>query len=177
MNIPAEISHMKSELSHLTCPRGNPTTGEIYFLVSDKTNMGVVYVGQTQTGVRGRLRDHRKDKKFDTVFVMECPVDKLDETESDLISRLQPFYNKVGKDEPIRRDVDDDGLISFTPTKHILVGPQGWGVFDKFDPNNRCPITRLMGLVDLLGWKYTTERAVTSTYGDITHQNHRFYYK
>lgn len=63
----------------------------IYFLL-DKAE--VVYVGQTTNGV-GRPFQHAKDKKFDSVKIIPCPKEKLDEMESVYITKYNPKYNRI----------------------------------------------------------------------------------
>lgn len=61
----------------------------IYFLLQDDE---VVYVGQTTAGL-SRPFSHT-DKEFDTVKVMPCRYELLDETEDFYIGKYKPKYNK-----------------------------------------------------------------------------------
>lgn len=61
----------------------------IYFLF-DKGK--IVYVGQTQSGLK-RVLSHTDKKKFDTIKLIRCSVDELDELETYYIIKYQPFYN------------------------------------------------------------------------------------
>lgn len=63
----------------------------IYFLLD---NAEVVYVGQTTNGV-GRPFQHANDKTFDSVKIIPCPKEKLDEMESVYITKYTPKYNRI----------------------------------------------------------------------------------
>ena len=69
--------------------------GIIYFLIK---NDEIVYVGQTKSGAR-RMIQHYHDKgrgnerEFDHVSFIECPVEKLNETEVQYIIKFNPIYN------------------------------------------------------------------------------------
>lgn len=62
----------------------------VYFLVR---NNEVVYVGQTRNGV-GRIRQH-KDKVFDSVYILNCNSDDLNDLEDMFIVKYNPEYNQV----------------------------------------------------------------------------------
>lgn len=64
----------------------------IYFLVDAGE---VVYVGQTSEGIK-RISCHIKDKKFEEVFIIPTPQDRLDDVEWDFIYKYQPKYNFKG---------------------------------------------------------------------------------
>lgn len=63
----------------------------IYFLYQDKE---VVYVGQTMMGLK-RVLNHFPEKKFDSVGLMRCEVEKLNEVETYYIAKFKPIYNKA----------------------------------------------------------------------------------
>jgi len=69
----------------------------IYFLVKDEK---IVYVGQS-TNIFARVGTHKMDKDFDKAVYFECPSTELDDLEYELITVLQPKYNKTGN--PQRR--------------------------------------------------------------------------
>ena len=68
--------------------------GHVYFLFDGDE---VVYVGRTTYGI-DRVYRHRTEaggyKEFDSVTMLECDLDELDEMERKWIKRLQPRYNK-----------------------------------------------------------------------------------
>ena len=82
----------------------------VYFLVSKGV---VVYVGQS-TALYGRIQtylDERK-KEFDSVFVVNCKAERLDELENAYIRMFLPTYNKLvirsgGSDITIRQKIKD----------------------------------------------------------------------
>jgi hypothetical protein len=65
------------------------TPGYVYFLVDGSR---VVYIGQT-TNICHRLRQHKRDKMFTQVWVLEVDEDRLDEVEAHYIQKIRPWYN------------------------------------------------------------------------------------
>lgn len=69
--------------------------GMIYFLIKGNE---IVYVGQTKQGLQ-RIRSHTwpsgtvKAKEFDYVSYVECPVERLTETEANYIVKFSPVLN------------------------------------------------------------------------------------
>lgn len=67
----------------------------IYFLIDDDA---IVYIGKTtEGGLFGRLRDHQKDKRFDSYFVIaniEADEHAI-QMERGFISLIRPKYNKA----------------------------------------------------------------------------------
>lgn len=67
----------------------------IYFLLDGEQ---IVYVGQTRSSVRSRIRQHKKDKVFDRVSII--PLEERNhrpsviEVESAYIAKFSPKYNK-----------------------------------------------------------------------------------
>ena len=61
----------------------------IYFLLQGDE---VVYVGQTSAGLSRPFSHY--DKEFNSIKVMACPLNKLDETEDFYICKYKPKYNK-----------------------------------------------------------------------------------
>lgn len=66
----------------------------VYFLVR---NGVVVYVGKS-IDVAARIHTHiqQKEKKFDAVFVIECPLDLIDDCETAYIGAMAAEYNVHG---------------------------------------------------------------------------------
>lgn len=62
----------------------------IYFLLK---NEKVVYIGQTEYGLK-RILCHVTDKHFDTIKILKCDKEHLNEIETELIAKYQPNYNK-----------------------------------------------------------------------------------
>lgn len=62
----------------------------IYFLIK---NNEVVYVGQTQSGLIRPLQ-HKYNKIFDSVYIINCGKDELDILEDKYIIKYKPIYNK-----------------------------------------------------------------------------------
>lgn len=70
----------------------SPCVG-IYFLISEEK---IVYVGQAMS-CHVRIAAHstgREMKLFDTFYIVECPVHKLDELEALYIRKFRPPLNK-----------------------------------------------------------------------------------
>jgi hypothetical protein len=67
----------------------------VYFLVRRGK---VVYVGQSAKLSR-RVFEHRRDKKFDSVWIISCSTEKeMDLKERHYIKKFNPFYNnRAGK--------------------------------------------------------------------------------
>ena len=63
--------------------------GYVYFLISDEK---VLYVGKT-FGIHGRIRTHRRSKKFDQVFYILVPKADLLKIEREWIHKLHPPLN------------------------------------------------------------------------------------
>jgi hypothetical protein len=62
----------------------------IYFLI----NKGViVYVGQT-TNFHLRIKQHKKNKEFTSIFKIKCNVNYLYKVENFYIKKFKPIYNK-----------------------------------------------------------------------------------
>lgn len=90
--IPLEISTIP-ELYKIPYTTFNSGTS-IYFLCQSGK---VVYVGQAEN-VHSRVIEHRKDKKFDSIFYIRVAANRLNKVETSLISYLQPEYNvRIGK--------------------------------------------------------------------------------
>ena len=62
----------------------------VYFLLQGNE---VVYVGQTTVGLSRPFSHY--DKEYDSIKVLSCPADKLDETEDRFIIKYKPKYNKI----------------------------------------------------------------------------------
>lgn len=62
----------------------------VYFLLQGNE---VVYVGQTTAGLSRPFSHH--DKEYDSIKVLPCPADKIDETEDRFIIKYKPKYNKI----------------------------------------------------------------------------------
>lgn len=62
----------------------------VYFLL-DKNK--IVYVGQTTMGL-ARTFHHLKNKIFDSYYFMPCPIELLNNVESEYIIKFNPKYNK-----------------------------------------------------------------------------------
>lgn len=61
----------------------------VYFLIK---NRRVIYVGQS-VNIFSRLREHRKDKDFDSFKFLQCKRHELDVIESKYIYALKPKLN------------------------------------------------------------------------------------
>lgn len=77
----------------------------VYFLVLDRE---VVYVGQS-VSVPSRLVQHRKDKKFDRVYVLPCAQSELNEVEAAFIRILKPSLN--GNAGPMAKEIELSHVI------------------------------------------------------------------
>jgi len=66
-----------------------PAQPGIYFLIR---NGEVVYVGQSAIPMR-RLGDHARDKIFDSVAFVPCPLEDVKKVERQYIKQFQPVYN------------------------------------------------------------------------------------
>lgn len=64
-------------------------TRGIYFLFSGEE---IVYVGQGQV-VEERIYDHRKNKEFDSYYIIEIKEGDLNDIEAYFIIKYQPKYN------------------------------------------------------------------------------------
>lgn len=62
----------------------------VYFLMR---NGEIVYVGQTNKGLE-RAISHTKDKIFDSIGVIKCKEEELNEKETYYIAKYKPLYNK-----------------------------------------------------------------------------------
>lgn len=63
----------------------------IYFLVRGET---VVYIGSSRN-VLPRIAAHKKDKVFDSYFIVEANEDDLLNIETEYIAEFTPEYNRV----------------------------------------------------------------------------------
>lgn len=63
-------------------------------------NDEIVYAGRTTQAIKERIKGHLREgmKEFDAYTYVEIPSDQMNDTEKYLIHRLQPKYNKFGKD-------------------------------------------------------------------------------
>lgn len=62
----------------------------VYFLIR---NGEIVYVGQTNKGLE-RAISHVKDKSFDSIGIIKCKEEELNEKETFYIAKYRPLYNK-----------------------------------------------------------------------------------
>jgi len=66
----------------------------IYYLYDKNT---IVYIGKTKRPA-DRLMQHAKSEKvFDSISIQYCHKDELEKTETRLIRKYKPKYNKAGK--------------------------------------------------------------------------------
>ena len=77
----------------------------IYFLLK---NNKVVYVGQSNNNVLGRISSHLKDKEFDEVYYKSFSVENvMDEYEKKFIMKYRPKFNKEVIHQGIKYDFFD----------------------------------------------------------------------
>lgn len=62
----------------------------VYFLINKNK---IVYVGKTTNGIH-RIKEHTKDKKFDSFYYIRCTMEELLDVESENIYAYKPKYNK-----------------------------------------------------------------------------------
>lgn len=99
------------------CGEEIPDGSFVYFLVNDGE---CVYVGQTRN-LRSRLRRHRSDKAYDSVYYLHVSADMRLSVESEWIAKLKPIYN--GK--PGRPAVGKEPMRSFR------VSDEDWDLFKR----------------------------------------------
>lgn len=78
------------DIMHLTPVEVGYPSG-VYFLCQDEK---VVYVGQS-VKPSSRIPHHYKDKKFNKVFLLPVPEERLLQIENDYIRKFEPLYNKT----------------------------------------------------------------------------------
>jgi hypothetical protein len=77
----------------------------IYFLLK---NNRVVYVGQSNNNVLGRISSHLKDKEFDEVYYKSFSVENvMDEYEKKFIMKYRPKFNKEVIHQGVKYDFFD----------------------------------------------------------------------
>lgn len=88
-----ELSNLHSEDKIVsTAFAARPSSG-IYFLIRDKK---IVYVGKS-VNVHARVATHQKQKEFDQINFVECPVEQLHQIEQLYIRKFNPELNIAGR--------------------------------------------------------------------------------
>jgi hypothetical protein len=103
--IPLEISAIK-DLFEIPFEAINTPPG-IYFLC---LNNMIQYIGQA-INIGNRVIHHFKEDKipFNSIYWIQCPLNRLDALEAALIRKLKPAYNKL---VPLRSDKLDELLLT-----------------------------------------------------------------
>jgi hypothetical protein len=102
------INHI-TELSQKTFLRNNDwrlnargDNGCVYFLVEKEE---VVYIGQTIN--KTRIKQHEKDKTFDSVWFVPCKIPYQIRLEEMLLSKYVTKYNKRYNEKKIQKKVSE----------------------------------------------------------------------
>lgn len=110
------INHI-TELSQKTFLRNNcwelnskGSNGCVYFLLKEKE---VVYIGQTIN--KSRIKQHEKDKDFDSVWFVPCKIPYQIRLEEMLLSKYITKYNKRYNEKKVQKKVHE----LFKPKYHI----------------------------------------------------------
>jgi excinuclease UvrABC nuclease subunit len=89
-------SFPKPDVFGVNCPRSG-----VYFLIKDGE---IVYIGKS-VNLRSRLNTHRREKDFDSVYVLECEGDfPLFMNEYNHIRKFRPVLNiPYNPDKKVKR--------------------------------------------------------------------------
>lgn len=110
----------KDSYSHLTVEAviSELASGKQYFIYFLLKNNRVVYIGQSNNNVLGRISSHLKDKDFDEVYYKSFSVENvMDEYEKRFILKYRPKLNKAMVHIGVRYDFFDlkkEETISWT---------------------------------------------------------------
>jgi hypothetical protein len=81
-----------SEIASIRQPADKIQVCGIYFLY----RRGIcIYIGQS-VNIHSRLTEHKKRKPFDSVSILECSKEDLNDYETAYILKMKPKYNKAG---------------------------------------------------------------------------------
>lgn len=91
----------------------------LYFLISAYE---IVYIGQSATDILQRIRQHRLDpnKKFSSVFILQCSPADLDQLERRYIERFRPAYNTTHVPRPLPELSEDYDLADQARDREFL---------------------------------------------------------
>jgi len=79
----------------------------IYFLIKGQE---VVYIGKSTRSYFARIGAHIANPMmdFDSFYVAECPMTRLDDAENFYISKFKPIYNARGKSADTNQEITDN---------------------------------------------------------------------